>query len=164
MQPTLAPLSLVFALNTRLYYNCLEDVTEAGAAWRPTDRTNSLGFIAAHLVDSRAWMARFVGLDEPEPFGGALTYGTTIDEVSRVPTLAESREAWEGVSERLEGRLVWLTEAQLAAPSGTRFPGVPETLLGGIAFLCQHESYHLGQMALLRKQLGLPPMSYRLDA
>jgi uncharacterized damage-inducible protein DinB len=29
-----------------------------------------------------------------------------------------------------------------------------------IAFLVQHDSYHLGQIAFLRRQLGKPPMSY----
>jgi len=28
-------------------------------------------------------------------------------------------------------------------------------------FLTQHETYHLGQLSLLRKQAGLPAMSYR---
>lgn len=34
------------------------------------------------------------------------------------------------------------------------------TLLGTIAFLMQHESYHVGQMGLLRKQLGRPATTY----
>jgi len=36
--------------------------------------------------------------------------------------------------------------------------------MGGIAFAVQHESYHLGQIALLRRALGHPPMSYRRRA
>jgi uncharacterized damage-inducible protein DinB len=32
--------------------------------------------------------------------------------------------------------------------------------LGLIAFLAQHDSYHLGQLAFLRWQLGHPAMSY----
>jgi hypothetical protein len=35
------------------------------------------------------------------------------------------------------------------------------TLLGALAFLAQHESYHVGQLALLRKYAGLPAMRYR---
>jgi uncharacterized damage-inducible protein DinB len=108
-------------------------------------------------------MARFVGLDEPRPFDGALDYGTSIDELPALPTLAEIEDTWDEVSERLEGRLVWLSEDDLVGPAPQRFPGVPETLLGGITFLIQHESYHIGQLALIRKYLGLPAMSYRLD-
>jgi uncharacterized damage-inducible protein DinB len=36
--------------------------------------------------------------------------------------------------------------------------------LGLIAFLVQHDSYHLGQIAFLRKQLGKPAMSYARGA
>jgi uncharacterized damage-inducible protein DinB len=32
--------------------------------------------------------------------------------------------------------------------------------LGLVAFLVQHDSYHLGQVAFLRRQLGHPAMSY----
>lgn len=161
MQPTLAPLSLVFALNTRLFHNCLVDFGEDAAAARLGPTTNSPAFIAAHLVDSRAWLARFIGLEEPKPFAGALEYGKTIDELPRVPALAESREIWDGVSQRVEHRLVWMTADELAAATDTRFPGVPGTVLGGLAFLIQHESYHIGQLALLRKHAGLPAMAYR---
>jgi uncharacterized damage-inducible protein DinB len=41
-------------------------------------------------------------------------------------------------------------------------PGADGTVLGALAFLAQHESYHVGQVALLRRQLGLPAMSYAL--
>jgi uncharacterized damage-inducible protein DinB len=33
-----------------------------------------------------------------------------------------------------------------------------------IAFLVQHDSYHVGQMAFLRRQLGKAAMSYRRGA
>jgi uncharacterized damage-inducible protein DinB len=163
MNPSLGPLAVVYALNTRLFYNCLVDVPESAATTRPNQHTNNLAFVAAHLVDSRAWMAGYVGLEEPKPFGGALEYGKGIDDLAQLPSLAETRDAWEAVSERLERRLVWLTAEDLAAPSKQRFPRVPQTVLGGLAFLMQHESYHIGQLAFLRKYCGLPAMSYRVD-
>jgi hypothetical protein len=42
-----------------------------------------------------------------------------------------------------------------------RFPGVDRTRLGALTFLTQHDSYHIGQLALLRKHAGLAAMSYR---
>jgi len=164
MHPTLAPLAMVFAANTRLFLNCLDEVSDEVASRRPNEHTNNIGFIAAHLVDSRAWMARYIGLaDEPKPFGGALEYGSSIETVERLPTVEVIRSEWDGISERLETRLVWLTEDDLAAPSPQKFPGVPPTVMGGIAFLMEHESYHIGQLSLLRKFHGLPAMSYRFD-
>jgi uncharacterized damage-inducible protein DinB len=33
-------------------------------------------------------------------------------------------------------------------------------VLGVLTFLAQHDSYHVGQLSLLRRQLGLPAMKY----
>ena len=162
MIPALAPLAAVFALNTRLFENCLDGIAEAEAERRLGEQVNSVGFIAAHLVDTRAWMIRYLGGDEPAPFGGAVAYGSSIDTVARVPSLDESLDAWDEISERLETRLATCTADQLAAQSRERFPGVPPTVLDGVAFLLEHESYHLGQLGLLRKLFGHPAMSYRM--
>jgi len=161
MVDALAPLAEIFGLNTRLFVNTLADLDEADAAARPTQRTNSVAFIAGHLVETRAWMGRYLGLDTPAPFGGDLEHATGIDQVKTMPRLAAIRPAWQEVSGRIMDRLDQLTVADLAQSSSQRFPGVSSTLLGGIAFLIQHESYHVGQLAYLRKFLGLPPMQYR---
>lgn len=34
-------------------------------------------------------------------------------------------------------------------------PVEDKTIMGGFAFLISHESYHVGQLGLLRKELGL---------
>jgi len=45
--------------------------------------------------------------------------------------------------------------------STTRFPVADPTRLGTLAFLAQHDTYHIGQLALLRRFVGLKAMSYR---
>ncbi len=161
MTDALGPLAEIFRLNTRLFLNAIVDLDEVDATARPNLHTNSVAFIAGHLVETRAWMGRFLGLDTPAPFGGALEHAVGIDQIRNMPKLAEIRPSWEAVSERLSARLEQLDGKTLGAPSSQRFPGVAGTVLGSIAFLIQHESYHVGQLALLRKYLGLAPMSYR---
>ena len=41
--------------------------------------------------------------------------------------------------------------------SPQRFPIADSTRLGAIAFLAQHESYHVGQLALLARQANGSP-------
>jgi uncharacterized damage-inducible protein DinB len=65
------------------------------------------------------------------------------------------------VSTAIDERLEALTAEELAAPSERGFPGVERTRLGVLTFLVQHDAYHIGQLALLRKAAGLPAMSYR---
>jgi uncharacterized damage-inducible protein DinB len=54
-----------------------------------------------------------------------------------------------------------MTAADLDAPLTTQFPGAADqTVLSALTFLVQHDSYHVGQLALLRKYVGLPAMRY----
>jgi uncharacterized damage-inducible protein DinB len=52
------------------------------------------------------------------------------------------------------------TAEQLRRPDAHRFPLGDSTELGLLTFLVQHDSYHIGQMGFLRRQLGKPAMSY----
>ncbi|MHB1326786.1 MAG: DinB family protein [Gemmatimonadales bacterium] len=157
----LVPTAELFALHTRLFINTIADLDDRDALVRPNDRTNSIAFIGGHLVETRAWMGRLVGLETPAPFGGQLEHQTGIDEISLLPTVAALREHWNSLSRALEARLDAVTAADLSAPSGQRFPVVSGTVLGALTFLMHHEAYHIGQLAYLRKFIGLPPMSYR---
>jgi uncharacterized damage-inducible protein DinB len=53
-----------------------------------------------------------------------------------------------------------VSAAELDAEAPYQFPISDPSVLGMTAFLVQHESYHIGQMAFLRKQLGLEAMAY----
>jgi len=48
----------------------------------------------------------------------------------------------------------------LARANVHRFPISDTTALGMITFLTQHDSYHIGQVGFLRRQLGKPAMTY----
>jgi uncharacterized damage-inducible protein DinB len=80
--------------------------------------------------------------------------------VTAYPALAEIEKAWTSVSETLDQRLGALTATELDASLDPGFPVERKTLLGVFTFVDQHDSYHLGQLALLRKQAGLPAMAY----
>jgi len=67
-----------------------------------------------------------------------------------------TRDILERIAELLEGMLQGQSEQQL--------PTDDRTLLGAISFLLHHESYHIGQMGLLRRLLGYPSMSYTVRA
>jgi uncharacterized damage-inducible protein DinB len=56
-----------------------------------------------------------------------------------------------------------LTAGALAREGVHRFPIGDSTSLGFLAFLAQHESYHVGQAGFVRRQLGRPAMTYARD-
>ena len=160
MDPRARPIADIFRLNTRLLHNCLDGLTEEQARARPVADANSAAFIAAHVADTRFAIAAWLGADVANPLAASLADARSIDEVIELPALTEIRAAWDAASAAIEARLTTLTEAELDAPAPQRFPAGEPTLLGALAFLAQHDSYHVGQLALLRKAAGLPAMRY----
>lgn len=159
MDSPAAPLVAVARLNTDLLPNALADVSEDEARQRPGG-VNPIAFLAAHVLDARHFLAGMLGPPLPNPIGEALADARSADDVTDLPNLADVRREWRAVSAQLEARLAAASPADLAAPSPQAFPVDDPSLGAGIGFLLQHESYHLGQIALLRRQLGHGPMRY----
>jgi uncharacterized damage-inducible protein DinB len=158
----LQPLYEILRMNSRLFLNCLDGMDEDQARWRPTERTNSAAFLALHLVDSRHYMAKLVGAETRNPFAPLLEGAMSIDDIREYPSLDAIRDAWKAVTGNLRVRFKSLEADDLARPAPNRFPASEDpSLLGALTFLLQHDSYHIGQLALLRKQAGLEAMSYR---
>jgi uncharacterized damage-inducible protein DinB len=155
------PFEELLKLNTRLFLNCLDGIDDRTARDRPNDRTNSLAFIAAHVLDARFYLARCLGADVRNPFDPLLAHVQTIEDVRDLPSLEEMKSVWMEIANLLETRLAAVTENELTGPSPQPFPlESGGTILGALAFLLQHESFHIGQMAMLRKFYGFSAMNY----
>lgn len=155
-----APLLTALTLHTRLYANCLAGMSDEAASRRPSAQTNSAAFIAAHVADSRFFLAAVVGVTPTNPLADRLAGAASIGELASCPSVAESLAAGDIVSAPLVAQLARLDAATLDRPAPQRFPVDDRSVLGAIAFLAHHEAYHIGQLALLRKYAGLPAMSY----
>ena len=161
MDARVAPLAEILRLNTVLFRNCLDSLTDEQGARRPSDGTNNAAFIAAHLASSRFFLLKTLGVDEADPLGPYLDGRKGIDEIAELPPLREVDAAWTKGAHLLRDRLDALTADDIDAPSGIKFPLANGTLLGTLTFLVQHDSYHLGQLSLLRKYCKLPAMRYQ---
>jgi len=161
MDPRVQPLAAILRLNTRLFLNCLDGLTDETARVRHASDVNSATFIAAHVTDSRFFILKTLGRTVDNPLSASLDKAKSIDDITDWPALDTIRSAWTDVSSSIDALLAEVTADDLSAAVDTRFPGVDRTRLGALTFLVQHDSYHLGQLALLRKPAGLPAMSYR---
>ena len=160
MDPRVVPLAGTLRLNTRLFRNCLDAMTEEQARKRPSDATNSAAFVAAHMAESRFYTLKALGAERPNPLVPYTGEWRGIDEILEWPSLAQIDAAWAESTAALEARLEAITPAELDAPSGTKMPIDDTSVLGLFGFMVQHDSYHLGQLSLLRKHCGLPAMQY----
>ena len=161
MHPSVTPLAAILRLNTELLLNCLDDLNDEAVGARPIARTNSIAFLVAHVINSRHFLAALLGSPLSDPVARILDGARSIDDVVALPSVADLRGYWEAVSAHLAALTERLDTPQLAA-AAQRFPGSDGTVLGALAFLVQHDTYHLGQIALLRRQGGFAAMSYIL--
>ena len=160
MLPDLKPVHQILSLNTRLLHNCLEGVDDALGTRRLTADTNSLTFLAAHLSQSRHYACTIAGRTLTDPLEGRLK-GKSLDDLGPLPSLEEITAAWDAVSAHLLKTLEELTEEDMKREATRRLPGSDGTVGSVLPFLAQHDSYHIGQMAILRRQLGLGAMKYQ---
>ena len=161
--PRITPLAATFRLDTRLVANCFDAVDDEQALHRPEtadgQQLNNMSFLAAHLADARRYLANMLGPEVANPFP-ELADGEGIDDFPELPKVERLLAAWKEMGEVLDERLRTATAEQLDADAPIDFGLEDKSLLGGIAFLLHHESYHVGQLAYLRRLVGLPAMKY----
>ncbi len=159
MNPRLVALLEILSINTRLFRNCLQGVSDEIARQAPNRETNSVAFLACHLVDARNYLAKLIGLETGSQLRASQNYLAVVEQKSE-PPLDQILEAWQEVSGVLKERLTEVTDDQLNASSPEHFPIEDSTLFGALVFLLHHESYHIGQIAMARKYFGAGAMRY----
>ena len=160
MEDRLKAVAAIFDSNAKLFRGTMADMTETAWFHRPGD-ANHLAFLAMHLVGARHYTVKFSGGASTDPLevyhGGA----RSIDSTARFPSVDEVSTAWDEVAPILQSTLAGVSGEFLDQASGLPFPAPGPARLDALTFLAQHEAYHLGQMALLRRICGLPAPEWR---
>lgn len=152
---------IIFNLNSRLFVNTLDGVTEAQARERISDHNNNLIWLAAHTVWARYNTSMFLGNPPAKnPYDTLYANFKPYDPADTYPTLAEVKTEWQKATELLKETLASVSEEHLAADSPIKSPIGDNSNGGTTAFLAQHESYDIGQMAFLKKYFTKEAMKY----
>jgi hypothetical protein len=150
----LAAAALIFKLNTGLVRSSLDGLGGDDLWRRPTPHNNPLLWIVGHIVATRATMLGLLGDPFDTGWGDLFMRGAVLQEPSRYPSREDIDGVHRQVVDRLKARFASLTDADLAAPAaGKPLPGA-KTVADQLTFLAFHESYHVGQLAYIRKSLG----------
>jgi len=119
---------------------------------------NSINWVLGHVVSTRSFILKLAGVDHTsdeklgryvrgsEPLGGG---ETALD-------LAELRGMLDNSQQQLLPALREISQATLDSPvpESMRFPAAVATIGDALARLAAHESYHNGQLGLLRRMVG----------
>jgi uncharacterized damage-inducible protein DinB len=143
----------IFKTNTDLFKRTIQGVPPDQLFARPGDDSNHLLWIAGHVVVHRALVLKILGQEWSAPWEGLFARGSKLTAPEQYPAIEDIMQAWDEVSGRLSASLGSAAQEVLAQPvsQGRTLDG---KVSGKIAFLSLHETYHVGQMAYLRKWLG----------
>ena len=151
---------LIFYLNELLFINALDGLTEVQIKERLSGHNNPISWIAAHTVWARYNTLMFLGQPAKNPFDthfeGFKAYSDSIE----YPLLETIKAEWHKASALLKEAFQAVSATQLAAESPVKSPMGDTTISGTIAFLAQHESYDIGQIAFLKKYYTGEAMKY----
>jgi hypothetical protein len=154
MDSSLATLVPLFRATNDLFHRGLEGVTREDLLRRPHDGSNPLLWIAGHTLSSRISLTRICGETVENPWAKVFARGASVDSNVSYPEVSEIIELWDKVTAVLMKRLEVLDDEELSSPSTSPVPTQDNTKRGAIVFLNYHETYHIGQIAYLRKWLG----------
>jgi uncharacterized damage-inducible protein DinB len=81
-----------------------------------------------------------------------------VADANRYPSRSDIERVLGEITPRLHAKLASLNDAYLAGPARLQVPGT-NTVADELAFFALHESYHVGQLAYVRKALGYPRLA-----
>lgn len=164
MEPCVLSLHKTITLNTVLFNNVLRHVDDTTAQKRLSDSTNSIIYIALHMIDARYYILDYLGITLDSKFKELLSDIKSIVELDKFPPIKTVLEDWKATSNLLLDKMSSIKTEELQKKSPVNFPIMDNTVLGGVSFLIHHETYHLGQLGILRKYFGFGPMSYDVES
>ena len=161
MTTSAAALKAQFDLQTRLFNNVLEGITDAESHKRNNEHLNHIKWIAGHLLNTRVnSISKIVGLQPDESYVAQFARGATLDPNGSYPSIEDITSKWKATASTISDSITKMPEEKLSATTTVKTPIADDTFRGLLAFLISHEAYHIGQLSLLRKMIGKEAMSY----
>jgi uncharacterized damage-inducible protein DinB len=161
MKNSAAPLKAQFDMQTRLFNNVLDGITDTDANARKNENINHIKWVAGHLLDSRLTnIAKMTGMQPDDTYTAQFGRGMALDPKAAYPPITEITAKWKETATALSEGISKIPEEVLAAPSPAKAPIADDTIRGLLSFIVSHESYHIGQLSILRKMAGKEAMSY----
>ena len=165
MSELILPATTLFRFNTGLLSLGLADLDSEDAVrrWKSGDGS-SIAYVTGHITSSRYGLLKLLGAATENPHKDLFGADVGSKDGSAYPPIAELKRRWEEVGETLHAALDALTDEQALAPDDGGFPTPDQTLRGRLAFTAWHESYHIGQIGILRTEMGYSSLRQRLYA
>ncbi len=165
MSDMIKPVVDQFKFNSMILSLATGDLKNDAAGHRMRNgEGSSISYLMGHLLSSRYGMLKILGAGDENPFAEQFGRNAAPRDVSEYSDIAEFKSAWDELSHRFHTALQEATDDQLLAPAPDGIPIEDQTMRGAINFLCWHESYHVGQIGMLRTEQGYPSTEHQVHA
>jgi uncharacterized damage-inducible protein DinB len=150
----IATAAQMYRQNDTLLTRSIGGLTPSEFQTRPSDTTNSVFWIVGHTVWSRSMALKFLGSMWTRPWLELFARGAKVEAPEQYPSLDEVLTAWKDVSAALAKAMEEVPSEAMTAAAPEKSPSFDGKIGGMVSFLAYHETYHVGQLAFLRKWLG----------
>ena len=152
----------VLKFTRKISSDILKDYPEAKFTWQNSPADNHPAWVLGHLAMTDAWIAGAVGAKGASvPDGWDKLFGQgskPVNDPKKYPPVAELKKAFDANRAAVLNWFEAASDKDLAMPLGEKTGGFMTDPVDGMFKLAWHEGWHMGQVATLRKGLGLPPV------
>jgi uncharacterized damage-inducible protein DinB len=124
-----------------LMENNLQDVTQEMADRAPAEGVNSITWLLTHAVNTRVWLL------------GAVLKSSYVSSMPEPKTLEQLKAAFDETHAALAEAFDAVADWSAMQPHPVMQTPAPLDMIVGTFFM--HEAYHLGQIGVARKLMGL---------
>lgn len=149
-----AVLAKTFQTNSFLLNKAVKDMSEEHITKRPNDNTNPIQFLIGHITLYRYHACKLLGNEMKYKHTEHFQMGAQPKDASNYPSVAEMVAEWNVISKKLDDILESSSEEDLANAFEHKYPIGEQNIGGAMSFIMFHESYHIGQIAYIRKFMG----------
>ena len=145
-----------YRFNDSFLLNSVKDLAPEEWVKRPGEICNHVAWIVGHVIWARtAVLGRLGGEKWAAPWLGLFARGAKLDDGAAYPSSDTLIDAWKEVGGVLNQALENASEDLLGCavtPPGP--PSADGKISGQVRFLAWHETYHVGQVSIVRSLLG----------
>ncbi|MEM9378326.1 MAG: DinB family protein [Planctomycetota bacterium] len=146
-----------FDFNGKLLQVAIEGFPDDAWSYTPDGGGNTAHWILGHLVIARRGALRMSGVDvAPEPWEEAFARDAKPEGTEGFPPITDLAAAFHAAGSALADHIASMDDETASAPAPRSFPDGSDTIGGVLDFMQFHETYHLGQIGLIRRANGLP--------
>lgn len=157
MPSPLVPLAGQFLFSHALLGMVTSNFGPGDWAWKHEKGGNSAHWLLGHVTTTRRGILRRIGVPVAEaPWETQFTMGGKPGNNAEYPSPETLVADFQQSGRLLSDKLGAMTAEEADAPWANAMPDGSKTLGGALRFFHFHETYHLGQVGLIRRQRGLP--------